>query len=95
MGNMKYYVYENFTREANAVIHKGSCGYCNYGEGCHRNPLADLWGKWHGPFDGLKEARRDAAGMGRNINKCLCLAKRNPEIKKRASAEKGIMNERK
>jgi len=69
---MKHYVYENWTAEDKAVIHRGSCGYCNDGKGCHENPLGDLNGKWHGPFDSLKEAERGAAGMGRAVKKCRC-----------------------
>ena len=53
---MSYYFYENWTAEHKAVIHEGSCGYCNYGNGCHENPLGNRNGKWHGPFKSVEEA---------------------------------------
>ena len=45
---MSYYVYENWTAEHKAVIHRGSCGNCNEGRGCHKNPLCGRNGRWHG-----------------------------------------------
>ena len=47
---MAFWVYENWTAEQKAVIHKGSCGYCKEGRGCHEHKLANRNGKWHGPF---------------------------------------------
>lgn len=64
---MKYYVYENWTAKDKAVIHRGTCGYCNDGRGCHRNPLGNRNGRWHGPFDTLEEAKRTAQNTGRTV----------------------------
>ena len=38
---MRYYVYENWTAEHKAVIHKGTCRYCNEGQGCQENSLGN------------------------------------------------------
>ena len=54
---MQYYIYEHWTTEKKAVIHKGSCGNCNYGQGCHQHIRGELNGKWHGPFDTYEKAR--------------------------------------
>jgi len=64
---MRYYIYENWTAKNKAVIHRGTCGYCNEGSGCHSNPLGNRNGKWHGPFDSLEEAKKAAVKTGRTI----------------------------
>jgi hypothetical protein len=64
---MTYYVYENWTAKDKAVIHRGTCGYCNDGRGCHKNPLGNRNGRWHGPFDSLEEAKRAAQNTGRTV----------------------------
>jgi hypothetical protein len=64
---MKYYVYENWRAENKAVIHIGSCGYCNEGRGCHENPSGNKNGKWLGPFDSLGEAEKAARKTGRAV----------------------------
>ncbi len=38
---MGYRFYENWTADDKAVIHRKDCGYCNFGKGCHANPLGD------------------------------------------------------
>ena len=62
---MSYYVYENWTAENKAMIHKNTCGFCKDGRGCHKNPLGNRNGRWHGPFDSLEEAKRTAENTGR------------------------------
>ncbi len=70
MKYFKYYVYENL--KAEGIIHRGSCDYCNEGKGSRKKSLGGFHGKWHGPFDSLKEAGR-GIGLGRVISKCRCL----------------------
>jgi len=70
---MDYYVYENWTAEKKAVIHKGLCGNCNDGKGCHPNPLGNRNGKWHGPFNTLEEAESAARGTRRRIRRHRCV----------------------
>ncbi len=64
---MSYYVYENWTAEHKAVIHRSSCGNCNEGRGCHENLLGNKNGKWHGPFVSLEKARRVAENTGKPV----------------------------
>jgi len=71
---MSYYdVYENWTAEHKAVIHRGACGNCNEGRGCHRNPLGNRKGRWHGPIDSLREAQRAAENTGRPVRQHRCI----------------------
>jgi hypothetical protein len=70
---MTYYVYENWTAENKAVIHRSSCGNCKEGEGCHRNPLGDRNGRWHGPYGSIEEAERKAIETGRPVRKHRCI----------------------
>lgn len=70
---MAFYVYENWTAEHKAVIHKGTCGYCKEGKGCHKNPLGNKNGKWHGPFDSLEEAEKTAKNTGRPVRPHSCV----------------------
>ena len=64
---MSFYVYENWTAENKAVIHRSSCGACNEGRGCHKNPLGKNNGKWHRAFDSVEEARTFAKNTGRAV----------------------------
>jgi hypothetical protein len=70
---MKYYVYENWTAESKAVIHRGTCGNCNDGRGCHENPLGKRNGVWHGPFNSLEEAQQAATDTGRSVRRHRCV----------------------
>ena len=73
-GNSRgFFVYENWTAEHKAVIHSGSCGYCQEGRGCHENPLRNRNGKWHGPFDSLEEAGMAAKNTGRPVRFHNCI----------------------
>jgi hypothetical protein len=60
-----YWVYENWRAEQKAVVHNGSCGNCNDGKGCHKNPHGNRNGQWLGPFRDLDEARKAARNTGR------------------------------
>ena len=70
---MKYYVYESKTAKNRAVIHKGGCGYCNDGHGCHPKPLGQKNCRWYGPFNTLKKAQSVAKGTGRKVHDCSCI----------------------
>jgi hypothetical protein len=70
---MSYYVYENWTAERKAVIHRGSCGHCKEGQGCHDNPLGNRNGQWHGRFRSVQEAERAAKGTGKPVRKHRCV----------------------
>jgi F-type H+-transporting ATPase subunit beta len=73
---MPFYIYENWRAGPHkAVIHHGSCGYCNEGEGKARgyNPGN---ANWHGPFSTLNEARQASASMHVIEHKeCRCIKK--------------------
>jgi hypothetical protein len=66
---MSYWVYENWRAEDKAVIHDGTCSYCNNGKGCHPNPLGDSNGQWRGPFRTVAEAESAAKATGRRVQK--------------------------
>jgi len=70
---MSYYVYENWTAERKAVIHRGSCGHCKDGQGCHDNPLGNRNGQWHGPFRLVQEAERAAERTDKPVRKHRCV----------------------
>lgn len=70
---MPYFVYENWTAEHKAVIHVDNCGYCNYGKGCHKNPLGRRNGQWHGPFRALEDAQKMAKDTGRPVRLHRCI----------------------
>ena len=66
-----YYIYENWTAEKKAVIHKSNCSYCNDGEGTKQGNATNLNGKWHGGFDNYEEALRVANSLeNREVRKC-------------------------
>jgi hypothetical protein len=70
---MTYYIYENWIAENKAVIHRGSCGNCKEGKGCHENPLGNKNGKWSPPFKSIEEAERFAIETGRPVRKHRCV----------------------
>ena len=70
---MNYYVYENWRAERKAVIHRGTCGNCNEGRGCHENPLGNRNGRWHGPFASHNAAIRVAQNTGRLVRQHSCI----------------------
>jgi len=69
---MDYWVYENWTAEHKAVIHRADCSYCNNGQGCHANPLGSRNGKWHGPFDTITAAATATKATGRPTRQHNC-----------------------
>lgn len=72
-GQMNFYVYENWTAEHKAVIHRADCGFCNNGKGSGRNKLGNKNGRWHGPFDSLTKAERAAISTGRTVKQDRCV----------------------
>jgi hypothetical protein len=70
---MNYWVYENWTAEHKAVIHRSDCGNCNDGHGCHPNPLGNRNGKWRGPFVTLALAQAAAASTKRRVRQHSCV----------------------
>ncbi len=54
---MSYYIYENWQAGPHkAVIHVGSCGFCNDGEG-RAGGYDPRHAKWLGPYETLDAAR--------------------------------------
>jgi hypothetical protein len=70
---MSFFIYENWTAEHKAVIHRDSCKCCNNGNGCHPNPLGNKNGKWHGPFTTLSVATTAARKTGRPVKQHRCV----------------------
>lgn len=62
---MRFYIYENWQADDKAVIHKGSCSFCNEGEGTGRGTLGNQNGVWHGPYSTQQEALTAAKKLGR------------------------------
>ena len=77
MSTITYYIYENWRAASHkAVIHRGSCIYCNEGEGTSHGGYDRSNGKWHGRFDTLEAAKEYRDGMaGVKIKKecSICL----------------------
>ena len=71
---MSFYVYENWTAEDKAVIHKGSCGHCKYGCGTDKDKTEGRNGMWHGSYGTYSEALNAAELLTRyetkNCKKC-------------------------
>lgn len=70
---MDYWVYENWTAENKAVIHRASCGHCKDGKGCHPKPLGNKNGQWLGPRNSLAAARKEARATGRPVREHRCI----------------------
>ncbi len=53
----RYYIYENWQAGPHkAVVHIGSCGYCNEGKG-RAGGYDPAHARWHGPYETLELAR--------------------------------------
>ena len=67
---MAYYIYENWQAGPHkAVIHRGSCGHCNNGQGRNEGNYDPDHGEWRGPWDDLQEARKAQAKMSVEVRK--------------------------
>ncbi len=64
-----YYVYENWVAEKKAVIHFGSCSFCNQGKGTHPDSSTRN-GRWLGPFTSFLSAEKAAKDTGRQVRTC-------------------------
>ena len=71
---MSFYIYENWQAGPHkAVLHLGSCGYCNEGRG-RAGGYDPAHAKWHGPFDSLMQARKTQEQMNVTTRKvCRCV----------------------
>jgi hypothetical protein len=69
-----YWIYENWTADKKAVIHRAGCGHCNDGRGVGTNKLGDRNGRWHGPYRDYEQARAAAVALpDRGVRDCrLC-----------------------
>ena len=68
---MSFYIYENWVAEKKAVIHKGTCRFCNNGVGIQEKIHGNKNGMWHGPFDTFEEANARARSLrDRTIRTC-------------------------
>lgn len=60
---MQYYVFEDDPTNK-AIVHKGSCRFCNEGKGIHG--IVDSPNcRWHGPFDTVEAAEGAMIKTGR------------------------------
>lgn len=71
---MAYYIYENWQAGPHkAVIHNGSCGFCNEGQG-RAGGYDPSHAKWHGPFATVESARLEQNRMQVKVRKeCRCV----------------------
>ena len=59
----EYWVYENWVRNK-AIVHLGSCGSCNHGNGIHGSRHTKS-STWHGPYESASAAMAKARSCGR------------------------------
>jgi F-type H+-transporting ATPase subunit beta len=68
---MDYWTYENWrARGHKAVVHLGTCRFCNQGQGLSGGTRQDN-GKWHGPFDSLEKAKAAVPGIRPTTDRCV------------------------
>jgi hypothetical protein len=67
---MSFWVYENWTADNKAVIHRGDCSFCNNGAGVHKVKTDGRNGRWHGPFTTCNAALKAAQNLKRAVRKC-------------------------
>ena len=66
---VSFYIYENWQAGPHkAVIHIGSCAFCNEGKG-RAGGYDPKHAKWHGPFDGIETARRQQKAIVAKVKK--------------------------
>jgi hypothetical protein len=74
-----YWVYENWQAGTHkAVVHAGSCSFCNDGRGLSLSGTDPKHGQWHGPFPsgGVAEAcARRTGGVLKFCHFCTCIPK--------------------
>lgn len=71
---MSYYIYENWQAGPyKAVLHCGSCAFCNKGRGL-AGGTDPKHGKWHGPYSNLHAARVAQVALHPKVLKeCRCV----------------------
>jgi hypothetical protein len=69
---MAFRFYEHWTAESKAVIHREECGFCNFGRGCHDNPLGDKNGRWSESFETIEHAKQEAEDTRREVRLHRC-----------------------
>lgn len=71
---MSFYIYENWTAENKARIHRADCRFCNYGQGIQPHKQEGRNGRWHGSFatypEAVTAARRLKGRIMTNCKKC-------------------------
>jgi hypothetical protein len=74
-----FYFYYNEPNEAthNILIHRETCGFCQFGAGTQRNAEPGRNGAWVGPFSTPEQAEQFALRhfpyRGGNVVKCGCV----------------------
>jgi len=72
---LEFYIYENWHAGPHkAVLHRASCGQCNYGKGRPAGHDANH-ACWHGPYASLSEARNTSQHMSGVLirSECKCI----------------------
>jgi len=72
---LEFYIYENWHAGPHkAVLHRASCGQCNYGKGRPAGHDANH-ARWHGPYASLSEARNTSQHMSGVLirSECKCI----------------------
>ena len=67
---MSFWIYENWTAEKKAVIHRAECPFCNNGQGIHKVKTEGRNGRWHGSFPTFQAVIAAAQKLNRNVRKC-------------------------
>lgn len=68
---LTYWAYEHWAAGINkAVIHRGSCGFCNEGRGTNKPKEQGVRGQWLGPCDTYEKAYNRAVTTGRPVKHC-------------------------
>jgi hypothetical protein len=66
---MAFFIYENWQAgPRKAVIHEGSCGFCNDGHG-RAGGYDPSHATWHGPFENLAAARQASNALPNIVNR--------------------------
>lgn len=64
-----WWIYENWraSPDGEAIVHSGSCPWCNHGRGIHwkRQETSDENGRWHGPYPTKNDALAQAQQLGK------------------------------
>ena len=87
IATMRYWVYENWTAEDKAVVHRAVCGFCKDGQGTGKGFLGEKNGRWHGPFASAEAALSAARTTGREVRRCsFCMRRTTSQMAKKAKS---------